>query len=159
MTFRIAALPASVFAGLYGLSDAALRARGIVPVVADLAGAFPCRVSLEDAKVGERLLLLNYEHQPAETPFRSRHAIFVRDGATEAAPSPGEVPDMIARRLLSVRSFDSIGMMLDGEVIDGEAAAACFESMLTAPRAAVLHVHSARRGCYLARVSRAGPEL
>jgi hypothetical protein len=152
MTFRIAALPASAFAGLYGLSDAALRTRGIEPVVADSAGAFPCRVSLEDAKVGERLLLLNYEHQPAETPFRSRHAIFVRDGASEAAPPPGEVPDIIARRLLSVRSFDPAGMMLDGEVIDGEAAAACFASMLAAPRAAVLHVHSARRGCYLARV-------
>ena len=41
------------------------------------------RVTLEDAPVGQALLLLNYEHQAADTPYRSRHAIYVSEAATE----------------------------------------------------------------------------
>ena len=77
-SFIVSALPVERFAPLFGLSDAALAERGARRVVAD-DGRFPCRVTLEDAAPGQSLLLVNYEHQSAATPYRSNYAIFVSE--------------------------------------------------------------------------------
>ncbi len=123
--------------------------------VADEVPGFPCRVSLRDAEPGARMLLLNFEHQPAATPYRSSHAIFVEDGAEDVHPGVNEVPEVLARRTLSVRAFDQAGQMLDGVVVAGREAAPVFERLLSEPGTAYLHVHNAGRGCYAARVERA----
>jgi hypothetical protein len=155
MTFQITALPPEPFRDLFALSDDALAARGIERQVVDESPGFPCRVSLEDARVGETVLLLNHEHQPARTPYRAAHAIFVREGAAQARPAPGEIPDAIARRLLSVRAFDASGRMTDADVVEGADAAPLIERMLADEQAACVHLHYARRGCFAARAERA----
>jgi hypothetical protein len=155
MGFRVVGLPASRFEQLYGLSEEALAEKGIRAYVADSKPGFPCRVSLRDAEPGERVLLLNFEHQPAGTPYRSAHAIYVKDGAQDAEPEPGEVPEVLRSRLLSVRAFDGQGMMVDADLADGREAGAVFERLLANPAVAYLHVHNAKRGCYAARVDRA----
>ena len=155
MTFQISALKAEQFSHLFGLDDAALRAMGVTPMTADAVPGFPCRVSLEDAPIGSRVLLLNHEHQDADTPFRSRHAIFVAEGADEAQPAAGEIPQQLRRRLLSIRAFSAQGMMLDADVVEGEDAETLIARLFDNPWAAYLHVHFARRGCYAARVERA----
>ncbi len=81
MTFRITGLSPEPFRPLFDLSDAALQSRGIRRVIADDL-RMPCRVSMAHAELGEELLLLNYEHQPALTPYRSTHAIYVRPNAS-----------------------------------------------------------------------------
>lgn len=155
MSFQIIGLPASRFKSLFALGDQELAARGVIRMVADKQPGFPCRVSLRDAEVGETLLLLNYEHLPAASPYRSSHAIFVRQGASEARLEVNEVPQLLRIRLLSVRSFDQAGMMLDGEVVPGGELAPVIERMLDQGEVAYLHVHNAKRGCYAARVDRA----
>ena len=159
MTFQISALPAATFAPLFELSADELAARGGVRRVADKSPGFPCRVSLRDAEPGDTLLLVNYEHQPARSPFRSTHAIYVCRGAVQAHPAPGEVPEMLRRRLLSVRAFDDAGMLLDADVVERTALEAVVARLLGAPQAAYLHVHFARPGCYAARVDRAVRDL
>jgi hypothetical protein len=154
VAFRVVALPSSLFSSLYGLPEKELAEHGVEVRVADGPG-FPCRVSLRDAPVGARMLLLNFEHQPANTPYRSRHAIFVEDGAEEAHPGVNEVPEVLASRTLSVRAFDEAGQMVDAAVVSGREAAPTFERLLGAPGAAYLQVHNAGRGCYAARVERA----
>ncbi len=154
MRFQVLGLPSSLFRPLYGLSDRELAERGIEVKVADATPGFPCRVSLRDAQPGTRMLLLNFEHQPASTPYRASHAIFVEDGAEEAHPAVDEVPEVLARRTLSVRAFDQGGQMLDGVVVSGREAAPVFERLLSIPGTAYLHVHNAGRGCYAARVER-----
>src|SRR5712692_7858745 len=79
MSFRTLGLPPDLFRGYFSMSDAELQSIGAVRRIADTAG-WPCRVSLEHAAIGEEVLLLNYEHQPGDTPYRSRHAIYVRRG-------------------------------------------------------------------------------
>jgi hypothetical protein len=153
--FQVSALPADRFRRLYGQSDDVLRAMGVEPLIADAAPGFPCRVSLRDAPVGARMLLLNHEHQDADTPYRSRHAIFVMDGAVEARPAAGEIPEQLRRRLLSIRAFSAQDMMLDADVVEGAEAEALIARLLDNPWAMYLHVHFARRGCYAARVERA----
>ena len=155
MAFRVVGLPSSLFRPLYGLSDQELAARGVQVMTADSSPGFPCRVSLRDAPRGARMLLLNFEHQPVDTAYRSRHAIFVEDGAEEWQPAVDEVPEVLARRTLSVRAFDEAGQMLDGVVVNGREAGPLFDRLLSLPGAAYLHVHNAGRGCYAARVERA----
>ncbi|HET9156555.1 MAG TPA: DUF1203 domain-containing protein [Myxococcaceae bacterium] len=155
MAFRVVGLPSSLFRPLYGLSEEDLAERGVEVHIANESPGFPCRVSLRDVPVGSRMLLMNFEHQPANTPYRSQHAIFVEDGAEEVTPGVNEVPEVLARRTLSVRAFDEAGQMLDAAVVAGREAAALFERLLEAPGAAYLHVHNAGRGCYAARVERA----
>lgn len=155
MSFRVVALPAAPFAPLATLSDDALAERNVRVALADKLPGFPCRVSLADAAPGTRVYLLNHEHQPVNTPYRSAHAIYVAHGAVEAMPDPGVVPEVLRVRLLSVRAFDSAGMMVDADVVDGTEAVACFERLLRTAGVSYLHVHFAKRGCYAARIERA----
>jgi hypothetical protein len=155
MSFRISALPAAPFAHLYGLPDEELRRHGAVRRVADRQPGFPCRVSLKDADVGDSLLLLNHEHLSADSPYRASHAIYVREGARQAHPAVGEVPQVLRSRLLSVRAYDEAGMMVVADVVDGTAVEGVIETMLAQPEVAYLHLHNAKPGCYAARVDRA----
>ena len=154
MSFRILGLPPGIFRTYFSMSDAELASVGALRRIADEPGG-PCRVSLEHAPIGEEVMLLNYEHQPGGTPYRSRHAIYVRRNADRAFDAVDLVPDVIRRRLLSVRAFDAGHMMIDADVADGTRAEEIFERLLANPAASYLHVHNARRGCYAARVERA----
>lgn len=155
MTFRITGLSADPFRPLFGLPDVLLLRRGARRVVADAPDAYPCRVSLRDAAPGETLLLLNHEHQPADTPFRSRHAIFVNECAEEAFDAVGTVPDQLRRRPLSLRAFDAGHMMIDADLCEGAAVEPLIARLLAEPATAYVQAHFARRGCYAARIARA----
>ena len=156
MSFQVSGLPGAQFAPLFGLSDAVLAARDIVRRTANASPGFPCRVSLMDAVPGETLLLLNFEHLSVASPYRSRHAIYVREYAEEARVAVGVVPEVLRRRLLSVRAFDAQGMMLDADVVDGREVDGVFERMLGRRDVEYVHVHNAKPGCFAARVDRAG---
>jgi hypothetical protein len=154
MSFVVSALPAEAFRPLFGLSDQALAERGIQRRTVDSPGS-PCRVTLEDAHVGETVLLMNYEHQPADTPFRSRHAIFVREGAADRRFAPGEIPPAFtARKFLSLRAFDAEGMMVDADITPTAELPEAIDRLLANPEAAYLHAHYAGAGCYAARIDR-----
>lgn len=121
----------------------------------DSKPGYPCRVSLQDADIGETVLLMNYEHQPALTPYRSSHAIFVREWATKAQPGKNEVPEMLRHRTISVRAFDASGMMVDADIVDGHRLETMIDRMLAIESASYLHLHNAMRGCYAAQVEQA----
>ena len=154
MSFRVRGLEPGPFRKYFEMPDAELRALGMLRVTADQDG-FPCRVSLRHAPAGDELLLLNYEHQPGHTPYRSNHAIYVCRSSAQPFDAIGVVPEVILERLVSVRAFDASHMMIDADVIDGAQAAKLFERLLANPEAKYLHVHNAKRGCYSALVERA----
>src|SRR5664280_3247991 len=81
MAFRITGLSPEPFQPLFGLPDDELARQAAKRYVADKPQAFPCRVEMRDAAPGETVLLLNHVYQPADTPYRASHAIFVREGA------------------------------------------------------------------------------
>lgn len=155
MDFRITGLPAESFRPLFGLSDEALSKHGARRTIADETPGFPCRIELRDAAPGETLLLLNHLYQPADTPYRGTHAIFVREGATLTYDRVNEVPEVMRVRLLSLRGFDRLGMMRDADVVEGAAIEPVIERMLANPDIGYIHVHNAKRGCYSARIDRA----
>src|SRR5271156_2349815 len=106
MTFRYVGLSPTPFAALLALDDADLTARGMRRMIADEKPGFPCRVSLEDAEPGERLILLPFEHHPAHSPYRAAGPIFVRETARATYDQSGALPPVLRSRLLSVRAYD-----------------------------------------------------
>lgn len=154
MPFTISGLDPSQFAPLFAMSDDELARRGVVRETAIDYPGYPCRVTLDDARPGEDVLLLNFEHLPVDSPYRSRHAIFVRVNATAPFHAANEVPPALARRLLSVRGFDERGFMVSGEVVEGAALVPLIEAQFADARVAYLHAHYARRGCFAARIDR-----
>jgi hypothetical protein len=152
MNFRIVGLPAEDFTHLFTLSDSDLAAAGGVRRVADYP--YPCRVSLTDARPGEELVLVNYEHHPVDSPYRMRFAIFVRQG-DETYDRVNEIPEQLRKRTLAVRAFDDKGMMVANRLAEGRELEAAIEQLLTLSQTAYLHIHFAAAGCYAAKVERA----
>ena len=155
MEFRISGLDPAPFRHLYGLGDEDLRRHGVERCIAKEKPGYPDRIELRDAEPGERLLLLNYLHQPAETPYRASHAIYILEGATRTCHMVDDLPAALRRRTLSLRAFDAIGHMVDADLVDGGQAEALIKRLLAHTEVAYLHAHYARRGCYAARIDRA----
>jgi len=153
--FQIHALEAAQFSPLFGLTDQELAARRAYRTTVDATPGYPCRISLEDAEVGERVILLNYEHQPADNPFRASHAIYVREEAQQAHPCIDEVPQILVSRTLSIRAFDADDWLVDAGLAAGKDVSNAIESSFENPEVAYLHLHNAKLGCYLATVTRA----
>jgi len=154
MSFRILGIDPRQFSHLYGLSNTDLAAAGAQRYVVNAKPGFPDRVEVRDMDIGEHAILLNYEHQPADTAYRSRHAIFVREGANRALDAIDVVPDALRIRPISLRGFGENGEMVDADLGDGNALAPLIKRLFENPAIAYLQAHYAKRGCYAARIVR-----
>lgn len=155
MTFRITGLSGQEFSNLFSCSDDELEVRGMLRCVADADFGYPDRVSMTDVPAGTELILLNYEHQPAQTPFRASGPIFVGRGEGAPVRFENEIPDCLARRPLSLRAYDTTGMMQAVLVVDGSELEAEIRTLFERQEIAYLHVPYAARGCFAARIDRA----
>ncbi|MFA6958250.1 MAG: DUF1203 domain-containing protein [Thermoanaerobaculia bacterium] len=154
-TFRLIALPYDQFGPLFGVSDDDLEEMMARRVVVDEKPGFPCRVSLEDAEIGETVLLLPFLHHDVLSPYRASGPVFVRQGVKRATPAPGEIPAMFRHRLLSIRAYDDAAMMIGADVVEGSELEASIMSCFASAEVSYLHVHNAKPGCYNCRVERA----
>jgi hypothetical protein len=155
MSFRVLGLDPGQFDHLIGLSDDAIARFGAERFTVDAKPGFPDRIAVRDLEIGESAILLNYEHQPAATPYRARHATFIDETADHALNLVGTLPEAIRIRPISLRAFDEAGQMVDADLADGMMLAALIERFLANPAIAYLHAHYAKRGCYAARIERA----
>ena len=153
-SFRIVGLPSAPFEPLFTLPDEALAARGVRRVRASASPGYPCRIGLVDADAGDELLLLPFEHQPANSPYRASGPIYVKVGARQRTMPVGEIPQSVLRRQISLRAYDGDDMIVDAEVCDGESVRAAIERLLANPLVRYLHLHNAKRGCYSCLVQR-----
>ena len=155
MHFRITGLSPEPFRHLYGLSERDLAAHGVERHVADTKPGFPDRIELRDAEPGEAVLLLNFRHQPADTPYRSSHAIFVLEGAESTYDRIDNIPEVLRSRVVSLRAFDPNDHMVAAELLDGRVLEQGIDRLLADRGIEYLHAHYATRGCYAARITRA----
>jgi len=154
MNFQIKPLRADAFSHLFDMDDAELaRVKACRQVVAEKPGT-PCRVSMEDADVGETVILVNYEHQPEDSPYQATHAVFVRQNAKQAQLAVNEVPEVIRSRLISLRFYNHDHMMIDAEVVHGDKVADEIMGSFDNPDIAYAHIHNAKPGCFAASVHR-----
>ncbi|MCL2915150.1 DUF1203 domain-containing protein [Shewanella corallii] len=150
--FLIRGLDGDSFAAL---TDAELDELGAYWMIADSSPGFPCRVSLEDARVGERVLVINYWHHKVDSPYRACGPIFVREKALTANLSNCEVPTMLRHRQLSFRAYDSQGVMLDALVTTGVDTEVSICKLFEMPQVEYIHIHNAGPGCFSCAVVRA----
>jgi hypothetical protein len=65
-----------------------------------------------------------------------------------------EIPEVMQRRMLSLRAFDAAHMMADAALVDGRQARETVERLLSDGKVAYIQAHYAQRGCYAARIER-----
>jgi hypothetical protein len=154
MTYRITGLDPAPYRAHFGLSDEELAKRGIVRMTVTEKPSFPCRVSLNDRDIGESVLLLNHVSHDVANPYRASHAIFVAEGADEAAEYVDEVPPVFTPRVLSLRGFDRDGMMVEAILTQPGEADAGIRRLFENPDIETIHAHNAARGCFSAKIER-----
>ncbi|MFL6728897.1 MAG: DUF1203 domain-containing protein [Sphingomicrobium sp.] len=153
MTYRITGLDPARYKPLFGLSDSELEARGAIRMtVTD--HTFPCRVSLTDRAVGERVLLVNHVSHDVANPYRAIHAIFVAEVDQQPAEYVDEVPPVFAPRVLSLRGFDKDGMMAAAILTQPGEADAGIRTLFANAAIETIHAHNAARGCFSAKIER-----
>lgn len=153
MSFRIRGLQPAQFRPLFALDDATLLERGMRAMIIDEPNSAPCRVALRDVEPGERVLLLQYAHQLANTPYRSGGPIFISEHSSEPFDRIDVLPQMFSNRPLSVRAYDGEGMMVTADVAHADPRL-LFKEFFSDSSVEYVHVHLARRGCYACRVER-----
>lgn len=152
MDYVITGLDAAAFIPLFACSDEGLSARSIVRRTVDTFPGYPCRISLQDAPIGERVLLLNYEHLSVASPYRASHAIYVREHVA-TAHHRNEVPEVMQRRVVSLRAFDADGMLVDADLATGHEIDANLRRLLALERVVHVDLHYAKPGCFAGRAT------
>jgi hypothetical protein len=153
--FQFVALPIENFTHLFSMNDADLESQGARRMSVDAHPGYPCRVSLIDAPVGERVILTHFQHHNANSPYQSAGPIFVRQVAQTAKPQVNEIPIMFQHRLLSVRAYDKAAMMKGARVVAGQVLEETIRDFFTNEAISYLHIHNAAPGCFNCMVQRA----
>ena len=152
--FKLKSLPYQEFKNLFTLTDSALEKMGATRMLVDKFPGFPCRVSLQDAEVGEEVILLPYQHHKTNSPYQASGPIYVRKVAATAELGTNEIPVMFNHRLLSLRGYDKNGIMKAAEVIEGNTLKEKLQQLFDNENIAYIHIHNARPGCYNCVVER-----
>ncbi len=154
MSYRITGLDREQFASLFDMDDTELAANGALRVIAQTDKGWPCRISLDDAKAGESLILLNYVSHDVATPYRNAYAIYVREDAGQPKEMIDCTPPVFEGRPIGLRAFDAFGMLRNAKLaLPGEADAKIRE-LFEADEIAYIHAHNAAHGCFSARIER-----
>jgi len=153
MSYVVRGLDPAPYRPLFGLSDDDLATRGVVRMTVTTP-TFPCRVSLTDRALGESMLLINHVSHDVAGPYRASHAIFVTEGAEEAAEYVGGVPPVFEKRIVSLRGFDADGMMADAVLAQPGEADTGIRKLFENDNIVSIHAHNATRGCFAARIER-----
>jgi Protein of unknown function (DUF1203) len=153
-TFQLIGLDPAPFVPLFALSDTELAQIGAVRRIADESPGYPCRISLQDAQLGEELLLLPHVHQPALSPYQASGPIYVRRGALQRSLPANTVSSYVTTRLMSARAYDAAHMIVDAAVCEGSVVADEIMHLFNNPQVAYIHLHNAKRGCFSCRVDK-----
>jgi hypothetical protein len=154
MTYKITGLSPAAHAHLFEMDDAQLAQINARRVVAAASKGFPCRVSLEDAREGEKLILLHHVSHDVATPYRSAYAIYIRETATEAVEYFDETPPVFEGRPIALRGFDVDGNLRNAALVLPGQADTRIRELFDNAEIAYIHAHNAAHGCFSAAIER-----
>ncbi len=152
--FRIKAIPQNKIIPLFELSDSELVKQNALRMIVDKKPGFPCRTSLEDANIGEEVILFHYQHLDVTSPYKASGPIFVRKNVKAAVLDINTIPAMLTDRLLSIRGYDNNAMMIDAKTIQGITLFDTIQCLFNNSKIEYLHIHNADPGCYNCQVDR-----
>ncbi len=154
MDFKIKSLDDKEFSEYFNWDDIELKKIGATRVTVDKFPGFPCRVSLEDAQIGEEVILLPNQHHKTTSPYQASGPIFVRKIAKTQLLNANEIPKMFNHRFLSLRGYDKNGIMKEASVTEGTILKEQIIKTFENEEISYIHIHNARPGCYNCVVER-----
>lgn len=146
--FKFVALNHQEFDHLNDLTIQELSERDIVLMTVNQFPGFPCRITLEDAEMGEEVFLINYDHHPVNSPYKASGPVFIRKNKATKAYPINVIPKMFLHRLLSLRAYDENGMMIEADVFEGHILRDKIEDFFNNEKIDYLHIHNAKPGCF-----------
>jgi len=153
INFKISAIE-NKYNHLFDLTEKELIEKGAVIMIADEKPGFPCRITLEDAEIGEEIVLFPFQHHKTNSPYQSSGPIFMRKNAKKVELEINEIPEMLSKRLQSLRVYDKNGMMIDAKTLEGKEIRNEIESVFRNEKASYIQIHNANPGCYNCQVNR-----
>ena len=151
--FKISAIE-NKYNYLFTLNEEELSAKGCVKMIVHEKPGYPCRVSLEDAEIGEEVVLFPFQHHQTNSPYQSSGPVFVRKHAKTANLGVNEIPKMLLHRLLSLRIYNEKGMMIDAKTIEGGNLNSEIEVIFCNKSVNYIQIHNSSPGCYNCQVNR-----
>lgn len=139
---------------LFQCTDKQLLTKHAQWIIADSSPGYPCRVSLVDAAVGERVLAVPFMYHNVNSPYRASGPIFIREHSETAQLQVNEIPGLLRHRLLSVRAYNSKNFMIDAAVLQGVELDSALNKMFSNNRVEYIHIHYAIPGCFSCSVHR-----
>ncbi len=154
MAFKIKALNHEEFAPFFELPDTELEKQGIRRMIVNEKPGYPCRVSLEDAEIGEEVILISHQFHKTSSPYQSQGPIFIRKGIRTKELENNEIPIMLNHRLLSFRGYDKNGFMKEATTEKGINTRKVIDQIFENSDIEYIHIHNSSPGCYNCEVRR-----
>ncbi len=152
--FIIKPIKKSTFAEYLNQSQEQLAKVNAKWLIADSRPGYPCRVSLKEAEVGERVLLVPYKYHNVKSPYQASGPIFIRENAETAELNINEIPEILAERLLSVRAYNIESLMIHAETVQGADLEDVIRNQFLNSSITYLQIHNANPGCFNCNVYR-----
>ncbi|MBL4643488.1 MAG: DUF1203 domain-containing protein [Flavobacteriaceae bacterium] len=153
INFKISAI-ANTYNPLFELTSEELSEKNMVKMLVDANPGFPCRVSLEDAEIGEKVLLLPLEYHKTTSPYKASGPVFIRKNAVKVDLAVNEIPAMLYKRQQTLRVYNTNGMMIAAKSPSADALRNEIETLLKNPKASYIQVHNTNPGCYNCQINR-----
>jgi hypothetical protein len=151
--FKIAAIDNN-FNQLFNLSDEVLEEMSILKMIVDEKPGYPCRVTLEDAEIGEEVLLLSFEYHETQSPYKASGPIFIRKNSEKVSLKENEIPEMLFQRQQTLRMYDNNGIMIDAKSPKSINIRKEIELGFSNINVSYIQIHNTNPGCYNCQVNR-----
>lgn len=155
INFKFYSLDKKQFDEFFEMSKNELDKLNIRKIIVEEKPGYPCRVSLQDAEIGEEVLLMSYNHIINKSLFDSKGPIFIRKNAQNKEFKVNEIPLMFNHRILSLRGYDIDYMMIYAATIKGSVLKETINTAFENEKVNFIHIHNSSPGCYNCLVKRA----
>ena len=153
--FQIKGIESNRIHHLFSLTDDELSNIKAKRILVDEKPGYPCRISLQEASIGESIIAVPYIHHDVNSPYKASGPIFVRNKVQTAKLEINEVPEILQHRLLSIRAYNSNAMMIDATTAQGSHVEKTIRELFQNILVQYLHIHNANPGCFNCCVERA----
>jgi hypothetical protein len=151
--FRIVAIDNN-YNELFKLTEKELADKSMIKMIVDQKPGYPCRVTLEDAEVGEEVLLFPFEYHKTKSPYKASGPIFIRKNTLKATLEINKIPEMLFKRNQTLRAYDKNGIMINAISPETSELKKGIETLFSNSIASYIQIHNTNPGCYNCQVNR-----
>jgi hypothetical protein len=154
VTYRVLPFPPEVASHARATRSDSFGHAGLRPIRVDESPGYPCRVCLREAAVGDEVFLIAHRASPVEHPHSVVGPVYVHAHACVPWAAAGSLPPIVSTRSMALRAYDAAGDLVACDLAEGPQLDAAIARLFEDSRAAAVHLHFARAGCFACRLER-----